>query len=214
MLRCVICTALGDPVEPDVSCISARSSSPVSTGSIGSAASRSATMRTFMPFSSSTGIATRNGSETMTALSSIMPMTVMVSSAHTDADRCAGSAGAAWSGSRRASTRPERSARSPPGSRPARRRRRHGRCRPRPVHPRCGGRARAPRPRCGGPGSYGSPVTMPRLLSRALRYILSVNRLTTTLALGVGGRHRRQCDLGASFARLSILRPLCTALSE
>ena len=41
MLRCVICTALGDPVEPDVSCISARSSSPVSIGSIGSAASRS-----------------------------------------------------------------------------------------------------------------------------------------------------------------------------
>ena len=36
-----------------------------------------------MPFSSSTGIATRNGSETMTALASIMSMTVMVSSAQT-----------------------------------------------------------------------------------------------------------------------------------
>ena len=36
-----------------------------------------------MPFSSSTGIATRNGSETMTALASIMPMTFMVSSAQT-----------------------------------------------------------------------------------------------------------------------------------
>ncbi len=34
-----------------------------------------------MPFSSSTGIAAVNGSETMTALASIMPMTVMVSSA-------------------------------------------------------------------------------------------------------------------------------------
>src|ERR1700743_962093 len=33
MLRWVICTAFGDPVEPDVSCISARSSSPTSTGS-------------------------------------------------------------------------------------------------------------------------------------------------------------------------------------
>ncbi len=41
MLRWVICTAFGEPVEPDVSCISARSSSPVSIGSIGSAASRS-----------------------------------------------------------------------------------------------------------------------------------------------------------------------------
>ena len=83
MLRWVIWTAFGEPVEPDVSCISARSSSPVSTGSIGSAASRSATVRTLMPFSSSTGIATRNGSETMTALASIMPMTFMVSSAQT-----------------------------------------------------------------------------------------------------------------------------------
>ena len=81
MLRWVIWTALGDPVEPDVSCISARSSSPTSTGSIGSDASRSATVRTVMPFSSSTGMATRNGSETMTALASIMLMTVMVSSA-------------------------------------------------------------------------------------------------------------------------------------
>ena len=83
MLRCVIWTAFGEPVEPDVSCMSARSSSPVSTGSIGSASSRSVILRTLMPFSSSTGIATRNGSETMTALASIMPMTFMVSSAHT-----------------------------------------------------------------------------------------------------------------------------------
>ena len=83
MLRWVICTAFGDPVEPDVSCISARSSSPVSTGSIGSAASRSATLRTLMPFSSRTGAATRKGSEMMTASASIMPMTFMVSSAHT-----------------------------------------------------------------------------------------------------------------------------------
>ena len=36
-----------------------------------------------MPFSSSTGTATRNGSETMTALASIMSMTVVVSSAQT-----------------------------------------------------------------------------------------------------------------------------------
>ena len=36
-----------------------------------------------MPCSSSTGTATMNGSETITALASIMPMTFMVSSAHT-----------------------------------------------------------------------------------------------------------------------------------
>ena len=83
MLRWVICTAFGEPVDPDVNCISARSSSPTSIGSIGSAASRSPTVKTLMPFSSSTGIATRNGSDTMTALASIMPMTFMVSSAHT-----------------------------------------------------------------------------------------------------------------------------------
>ena len=35
MLECVICTALGEPVEPEVSCISATSSSQVSSGSIG-----------------------------------------------------------------------------------------------------------------------------------------------------------------------------------
>jgi hypothetical protein len=34
-----MCTAFGDPVEPDVNCINATSSSPVATGSIGSAES-------------------------------------------------------------------------------------------------------------------------------------------------------------------------------
>ncbi len=82
MLRWVMRTAFGEPVDPDVSCISATSSSTVSIGSIGSAASSSSTVSTLTPCSSSTGTATRNGSETMTALASIMSMTLMVSSAH------------------------------------------------------------------------------------------------------------------------------------
>src|SRR5258707_360548 len=98
MLRWVIWTALAEPVEPDVSCMSARSSSPTSTGSIGSDASRSATARTVMPFSSSTGTATRNGSEAMKALAPSMPNPVKESSARITravrglgADRFAGS---------------------------------------------------------------------------------------------------------------------------
>ena len=82
MLRWVMITAFGDPVEPDVSCISATSSSPVSTGSVGSWASSSSTVRTLTPRSCRTGMATRNGSETMTALASIMSMTLAVSLAH------------------------------------------------------------------------------------------------------------------------------------
>ena len=57
MLRWVIWTAFGEPVEPDVNCISARSSSPTSMGSTGSDASSSATVRTLTPFSSSTAMA-------------------------------------------------------------------------------------------------------------------------------------------------------------
>ena len=82
MLRWLITTALGDPVEPDVNCISATSSSPVCTGSIGCAPSNSSTVSTVTPRSASTGAATRNGSETTTALASIMSMTLMVSWAH------------------------------------------------------------------------------------------------------------------------------------
>ena len=81
-LRWVITTALGDPVEPDVSCISATSSSSVSTGSIGSAASSCSTVSTLMPRSSKTGTAAMNGSDTTMACASIMLMTVAVSWAH------------------------------------------------------------------------------------------------------------------------------------
>lgn len=131
MLRWVICTAFGEPVDPDVSCISARSSSPVSTGSIGSASSSSATVTVLMPFSASTGAAAMNGSEMMTTRASIISTTVRVSRP-TPPGRCAGSAGAAWSGWRRASTAPGRPGRSPPGRRRAHRRRRRARPRWRP----------------------------------------------------------------------------------
>ena len=52
-------------------------------GSIGSDASSCSTVSTLMPRSCSTGTATKNGSETMTALASIMSMTLVVSSAQT-----------------------------------------------------------------------------------------------------------------------------------
>ena len=79
ILRWVITTAFGEPVEPDVNCIRATSSSPVSTGSTGSAVSNSSTVRTVTPRSLRIGTATRNGSETTTALASIMSMTFAVS---------------------------------------------------------------------------------------------------------------------------------------
>ncbi len=179
MLRCVICTAFGDPVDPLVSCISARSSSPTSIGSIGSEANRSATVRTLMPFSSSTGIATRNGSDTMTALASIMPMTFMVSSAQiTRSVRGVGwwsivrlaprihrpCAVGAISTGKPASTPTESPSPMPASARPPATR-----------------RARScTSPQVWRTGSCGSPVTMPVLALRALRYIFSVNRLTTT----------------------------------
>ena len=81
MLAWVICTALGEPVEPDVSCISATSSSAVSTGSVGGPVRSSATVNTVMPSSDSTGAAAMNGSETTTAFAAIMSITVVVSSA-------------------------------------------------------------------------------------------------------------------------------------
>ena len=80
-LRWVIWTAFGLPVEPEVSCISATSSSPVSTGSMGSADNSSSTVTTLMPYSSSTGVAAVNGSETITVLAEIISMTFFVSSA-------------------------------------------------------------------------------------------------------------------------------------
>ena len=79
MLEWVMQTALGIPVEPDVSCTSARSSSPVSRGSIGAWASNSSTVTTRMPRSAKTGAAAAKGSETTTTFASIMPMMSVVS---------------------------------------------------------------------------------------------------------------------------------------
>jgi hypothetical protein len=62
-LRWVIRTALGEPVDPEVSWSSARSSSPVSTGSIGLWSRRSAMVSTLTPSSESNGAAGMNGSE-------------------------------------------------------------------------------------------------------------------------------------------------------
>ena len=177
MLRWVICTALGEPVEPDVSCISARSSSPTSTGSIGSAASRSATVRTLMFFSSRTGMATRKGSDTITALASIMPMTVMVSSAHT----ARSVRGVGWCSMVRLAPRIHRPcavgaiSTGKPASTPI--------ASPRPMpaaaRPPAMRRARScTSPQVWRTGSCGSPVTMPVVAVRALWNILSVNLLT------------------------------------
>src|SRR5580692_695092 len=77
----VIWTAFGDPVDPDVNCSSARSSSSVSTGSIGAPSNKSSMVSTRMPSSDSSGAAGMKGSEMMTALASIMLMTAVVSSA-------------------------------------------------------------------------------------------------------------------------------------
>ena len=90
--RWVIWTAFGDPVDPDVNCSSARSSSSVSTGSIGALSNNSSMVSTRMPSSDSSGTAGMNGSEMMTALASIMLMTVVVSSAQ----RCRSVRGVGW----------------------------------------------------------------------------------------------------------------------
>ena len=177
MLRWVICTAFGDPVDPDVSCISARSSSPTSMGSIGSDASRSATVRTVMPFSSSTGMATRKGSETMTALASIMPMTFMVSSAHTTRSvrgvgwcsmvRLAPRIHSPWAVGAISTGKPASTPMASPRPMPA------------AASPPAMHRARScTSPQVWRTGSWGSPVTMPVVAVRALRNIFSVNLLT------------------------------------
>ena len=178
-LRWVICTALGEPVEPDVNCMNARSSSPVSTGSTGSASSRSATVSTVMPCCSSTGAAAMNGSETTTAFAEIMWMTVVVSCAHnTRSVRGVGwcsmvrlaprihrpcAVGAISTGAPAstptASPWPTPAAASPPATRRALS------CTSRQV-------CRT--------GACGSPVTIPWVLVWAFRYIVSVKRLTTT----------------------------------
>ena len=80
-LAWLICTAFGEPVDPEVSCISATSSSSVSTGSIGAASSSDSIVSTVIPSASSTGAAAMNGSEMTTALAEIMLMTAVVSSA-------------------------------------------------------------------------------------------------------------------------------------
>ena len=133
-----------------------------------------------MPFSSSTGMATRNGSETMTALASIMPMTFMVSSAQTTRSV----RGVGWCSIVRLAPRIHRPcavgaiSTGKPASTPT--------ASPRPIPG--GGQATRDAPArrsCTSPqvwrtGSCGSPVTMPVVAVRALRYILSVNLLTTT----------------------------------
>ena len=91
-LRWLIRTALGDPVEPDVSCSSATSSSSVSMGSIGRLSSNWSAVRTCIPSWESSGAAAMNGSETTTALASIMLMTAVVSSAQ----RCRSVRGVGW----------------------------------------------------------------------------------------------------------------------
>ena len=128
-----------------------------------------------------------NGSETMTALASIMSMTVDGVLAPTAPGRCAGSAGAASSGWRRASTGPGRSGRSRRGAgehadgvtvvrRPRR-----------PVRPPSGGPARVPLARCGAPDGGVRRSPCPLRLLRALGYIVLVNLLTTT-SLGSGAQ--------------------------
>ena len=76
-------TALGDPVEPDVSCCSAMSLSAVSIGSISVPDRMSSIFSTVMPRSSRIGAATSNGAPRMTAFASIIRTTVSVSAPHT-----------------------------------------------------------------------------------------------------------------------------------
>ena len=78
----MIWTAFGLPVEPDVSCSSATSSSSVSIGSTGSAANSCSIVTTLIPSATSTGIAAMKGSDTITVLAEIMSMMFFVSSAH------------------------------------------------------------------------------------------------------------------------------------
>ena len=179
MLRWVMMTAFGEPVEPDVSCISATSSSPVSTGSIGSAASRSSTVSTVTPRSVSTGAAARNGSEMTTALASIMSMTLVVSCAHSIRSvrgvgwcsivRLAPRIHRAWAVGAISTGAPASTPTASPGPTPA------------AASPPAMHRARSwTSAQVCRTGSTGSPVTMPLGLVRALWNILSVNRLTAT----------------------------------
>ncbi len=188
MLRWVMTTALGDPVEPDVSCISATSSSEVSTGSTGSAASSASTVNTLTPRSSSTGTATRNGSETMTALASIMSMTVAVSLAHCSRSvrggglvqhRQAGAAhpqrlGRRCDFHRSTGQHADRVTEADP--------------RRQPGHRQCGGRVRAPRTRVPNRLVRFPPRDHALATGQGTVNILSVKRLTTTSsASGAGG---------------------------
>ena len=131
-----------------------------------------------MPFSSSTGMAAVNGSETMTALASIMPMTVMVSSAQiTRSVR-----GVGWCSMVRLAPRIHRPcavgaiSTGKPASTPT-----ASPCpMPAAARPPAMQRARSwTSPQVWRTGSWGSPVTMPVVTVRALRYIFSVNLLTT-----------------------------------
>ncbi|MDA4087217.1 hypothetical protein MHAS44199_16185 [Mycolicibacterium hassiacum DSM 44199] len=79
MLAWVISTALGEPVDPEVSCSNATSPSSVRTGSTGSLRNRSPTVSTVTPSPESSGAATRNGSDTSTARAPIIVITAAVS---------------------------------------------------------------------------------------------------------------------------------------
>ena len=179
ILRWVITTAFGEPVEPDVSCIRATSSSSVSSGSTGSAASNSSTVRTMTPRSARIGPATRNGSPITTALASIMSMTLAVSFAQCSRSvrgvgwcsivRLAPRIHSAWAVGAISTGAPARTPTASPRPTPAA-------AKPPAMHRE---RSYTSRQVCR-TDSRGSPVTMPFSLVMALWNILSVNRLTTT----------------------------------
>ncbi len=122
-------------------------------------------------------MATRKGSETTTAFASIMPMTFMVSSAHT----ARSVRGVGWCSMVRLAPRihspcavgaistgyPASTPTASSGPMPA------------AARPPAIRRARSwTSPQVWRTGSWGSPVTMPVVTDRALRYIFSVNLLT------------------------------------
>ena len=177
-LRWVIRTALGDPVDPDVNCSSATSSSSVSTGSIGRPSSSCSTVSTRIPSWDSSGAAAMNGSEITTALASIMLMTAVVSSAQ----RCRSVRGVGWCSMVRLAPRIQMpcavgaiSAGAPASTATASPRPTPAAARPPAIR-----RARSCTSTPGMPdGAFGSPVTMPFELHWALPYIVSVNLLKT-----------------------------------
>ena len=176
-LRWLIWTALGDPVDPDVSCISATSSSSVSTGSIGSLSSSSSTVSTCKPAWASTGAAAMNGSETTTAFARIMSMTPVVSTAH----RARSVRGVGWCSIVRLAPRIHRPCAVGAISTGAPASTAIASPRPTPCRAKPPAIRRARSWTCAQvcrTGASGSPVTMPLALCRAFRYIVCVKMLT------------------------------------